>query len=73
MSAYTLESIKELEKPHVTLVGEDGNAFVILGAVSKACRHAKWPRQAIDTLTTEMTNGDYNHLLQTAMRYCVVD
>lgn len=52
----------------VTLIGEDGNAFAILGNVVRAMRHAGI-EQVIDEYQAEATSGDYDHLLQTTMRY----
>ena len=53
----------------VRLVGEDGNAFAIMGAVSKALRRAE-----IDPTpyTDEAMSGDYDHLLQTTMHWVSV-
>lgn len=59
-----------LKRPVVRLVGEDGNAFAILGRVRRAMRHAGWPKSTIDEFLREATAGDYDHLLQTVMRYC---
>ena len=53
----------------VELVGQDGNAFAILGAVSKAMKRADIPQNKIDECLTEMQSGDYDHLLQTAMKW----
>ena len=53
----------------VELVGHDGNAFAILGAVSKALKRANIPKDKIDECMKEMTSGDYDHLLQTAMKW----
>ena len=52
----------------VQLSGEDGNAFYILGTVSKALKHAGYKAEA-ETFIAEATSGDYDHLLQTASRY----
>ena len=52
----------------VELVGGDGNAFVILGKVSKALRRAGHGDQ-VEQFMSEATEGDYDHLLQTAMRW----
>lgn len=56
--------------PHITveLVGKDGNAFAVLGTVTRALRRAKVPQVEIDAFMTEATSGDYNHLLGTVMR-----
>ena len=53
----------------VTLTGEDGNAFAILGQCRKAARNAGLSEEEIADFETEATAGDYNHLLQTAMRW----
>jgi len=55
--------------PHVEveLVGQDGNAFAILGNVQRAMRQADIDKADIDKLMAEAMSGDYNHLLQTVM------
>ena len=57
----------------VKLVGEDGNAFAIIGR----CRHAMirnhLSQAEIDTFTQEATKGDYNHLLCTCMNWFDVE
>ena len=53
----------------VEIIGQDGNAFAILGAVSKAMKRANIPKDKIDECMTEMRSGDYDHLLQTAMKW----
>lgn len=55
----------------VTLVGEDGNAFSILGAVSKALKRAGHG-DVVDEFWAEATSGDYDHLLATCMRWVEV-
>lgn len=56
--------------PHVTvdLVGTDGNAFVILGKVSRAMRIAKVPQEDIDAYMNEAKSGDYDHLLAVTVK-----
>jgi hypothetical protein len=56
----------------VRLSGEDGNAFAILGAVAKALRRGGAPKSEVDAFVAEATGGDYDHLIQTAMRWVVV-
>jgi len=65
----------EVKYPHVVvrLVGEDGNAFAILGAVSKALRRAGVASDEVAAFYKEATAGDYDHLLQTAMRWVEVE
>lgn len=56
----------------VKLVGTDGNAFAILGAVKSAMRKGKVPQEEVDMFMDEAMSGDYDHLLQTAMQYVTV-
>lgn len=58
-----------MEKPIVKLVGEDGNAFAILGACHKSARKAGWDAAKIDAVLAEMQSGDYDNLLMTACKY----
>lgn len=56
----------------VRLTGRDGNAFAILGAVQKALQSAKVPKEQIKEFYNEATSGDYDNLLQVAMKWVVV-
>jgi hypothetical protein len=58
-----------MEKPEVKLVGEDGNAFMILALCRKAARRAGWSDDHWESVRREMTSGDYDHLLQTALEH----
>lgn len=61
--------------PNVTvkLVGEDSNAFAILGAVTKGLQRGGVPKEERDKFMAEATAGDYDHLLQTAMSWVEVE
>ena len=67
---------EELRKPGlpegakvvVKLVGEDGNAFSIMGRVSRALRRAGMPEKAEEYLA-RATAGDYDHLLAVTLEY----
>jgi len=61
------------EKPVVKLLGRDGNAYAIIGACLRAGRNAGWSKEQLDDIETEMTSGDYNHLLVTAMHHFNVE
>ena len=67
--------IQEIRHPEVivNLVGEDGNAFSILGRVRKQLRQANVPQAEIDAFFAEATNGDYDHLLRTVMTWVTVE
>lgn len=56
----------------VELVGQDGNAFLILGKVQKALRRAGVSEEEVKQYYNEATAGDYNHLLRTTMEWVEV-
>lgn len=58
---------------HVNLVGEDGNAFFIIGRVGTALRDIGVSDEEIEAFRAEATSGDYNHLLQTVMEWVSTD
>lgn len=62
---------REIRYPdvEVDLVGEDGNAFAILGRVQKALRRAGVTEAEVKAYMAEATGGDYGHLLCTTMRW----
>ena len=53
----------------VELVGQDGNAFAIMGRVAQALRRNGVSREEIDQYRKESMSGDYDNLLRTAMRW----
>lgn len=55
--------------PTVKLAGEDGNAFAIMGNVTKALRKAGADKEYIDEYLNKSMSGDYDHLLGVAMEY----
>lgn len=78
----TVESMTETKFPDidVQLTGNDGNAFAILGNVSGALRRAKddegkslVSKKEIDEFIKDATSGDYNHVLQTCMKWVNVN
>ena len=57
------------DKPFLRLVGQDGNAFSIMGHVKKAARKANWTDERIEAMLEEMRAGDYDALLRTVMKH----
>lgn len=57
----------------VKLTGNDGNAFAIMGAVSKALRKAGATAEEVEDYMNESMSGDYNNLLRTAMKWVNVE
>ena len=56
----------------VKLVGNNGNAFYIMGQVRDALRKNKVSKEEIDRFFEEASSGDYDHLLQTCMDWVTV-
>ena len=57
------------ERPVLNLVGQDGNAFNVLGLARQAARKAGWSGEKIEAFLNEAMAGDYNHLLFVCMDY----
>lgn len=53
----------------VQLSGNNGNAFAILGTMKQAMRRANIPTAEIEQFHKEAMSGDYDHLLQTCMKW----
>jgi hypothetical protein len=64
----------ESRYPHieVKLIGEDGNAFAILGRITRAMRRHGIGDADVKAFMAEATSGDYDHLLATAMHWVSV-
>jgi hypothetical protein len=61
-----------LRKPVVQLIGQDGNAFFIMGKIQQALRKAGADKQYIDQYISEAMSGDYDNLLVVSMNYADV-
>lgn len=60
------------ENVEVQLVGEDGNAYAIMGRVSRALKDAGVSKEEIDLYMAESMSGDYDNLLRTAYNWVTV-
>jgi hypothetical protein len=56
----------------VNLTGVDGNAFSIMGAVTKAMSRSGVSKEDRDEYLKQATAGDYNQLLVTTMEWVKV-
>lgn len=56
-------------KPKLKLIGEDGNAFMVMGLAQRAAKKAGWTKEQIDEYMKKAMAGNYDHLLQTTMEY----
>ena len=68
-----METTTAVAKPaklaKVKLVGNDGNAFAIMGACKRAGQRAGYTNEQIQAYLKEAMSGDYDHLLRTVMRW----
>jgi len=66
--------MNEPKFPHieVQLTGIDGNAFSVMGAVSREMKRDPEAKLLVDDFRIEAMSGDYNHLLQTCMKWVEV-
>lgn len=53
----------------VTLVGQNGNVFNIVGIVDKALRKGGVSKEERVDFFNEAVDGDYDHLLVTCMKW----
>lgn len=61
--------MSEENKPKLKLVGQDGNAFMILERAKWAATNAKWSPEKWKEFHDKATSGDYDNLLGTACDY----
>lgn len=57
----------------VNLIGEDGNAFSLIGSVSDALRRSGVARDIISEFRQEATSGDYDNVLATIAKWVRID
>ena len=62
-----------LIRPEVELVGEDGNAFAIMGRVQKALKRAGNDSEVVDSYLKQAMSGDYDHLLAVTLAFVEYD
>lgn len=63
-----------IKYPNITvkLVGEDGNAFAIMGRVTSALRRADVPLEERIKFREECMSGNYDNLLRICMTWVYV-
>ena len=57
----------------VNLVGEDGNAFAIIGRVRQALRREGVAEKKVEAFAEEVMSGDYDNVRRTVMSWVEVD
>jgi hypothetical protein len=65
----------EVKYPNITvvLVGTDGNALSIVGKVKRALMREGVSDMEIDEFFNDALSGDYDHVLQTCMKWVNVE
>lgn len=65
---------REVKYPNVSvqLSGEDGNAMSIIARVRRALKDDGAPESDIEAFSNEAMSGDYDNVLQTAMKWVEV-
>ena len=58
---------------NVQLTGKDGNAWAVMGAVTRALTQAGISKEERNEFFKEAISGDYDHVLMTAMRWVNVE
>ena len=56
----------------VQLSGEDGNAFAVMGRVTRELRRAGLSEDEREAFREEAMSGNYDHLLRTCMKWVTV-
>jgi hypothetical protein len=66
--------MNEPKFPHieVQLTGTDGNAFSVMGAVTREMKRDPEAKLLVNDFMEEAMSGDYNHLLQTCTKWVEV-
>jgi hypothetical protein len=59
-----------MKKVVFNLVGQDGNAFALMGGWSKAARRQGWKKEEIDTVLNKCMKGGYEELLAVLVDVC---
>lgn len=57
------------KRPKLKLVGQDGNAWMILGLAKRAADKAEWTAEQWVKVRDEAKNGNYDNLLKTMSKY----
>ena len=59
-----------MKKIKLSLLGLNGNAFVLMGAFKGQAKKEGWTKEEIDEVMDDCRSGDYEHLLQVLTKRC---
>ena len=57
----------------VRMIGEDGNAFAIMGRVQRAMRKGGCTSDELNEFINDATSGDYDHLLSVVRKTVTIE
>lgn len=63
----------DLIKPDVQLSGQDGNAFIVIGVMTKALKSVGNSDSIVEDYEKQATSDSYNHLLKVSMSFANVN
>jgi hypothetical protein len=56
----------------VQLSGQDGNAFFVIGKVAVALKQGGASKEDVRAFKNDALSGDYDHVIQTCMKWVTV-
>lgn len=62
-----------MSKPKLKLIGEDGNAFSIVGRAIAVAKKAGWSKTQIEEYSKSAMEGDYDNLIVVTLKHFDVD
>ena len=65
--------MSNVKQPEITVVLGDGNALAIVGVIKRALRADGVSRVEQDAFQKDALSGDYDHVLQTCMKWVNVE
>jgi hypothetical protein len=66
----SLDNLVGGKRVDLDLVGQDGNAFNLLGLFQRQARREGWTKAEIDLVIDAATKGSYSNLLTVLMVHC---
>ena len=66
-----LENFTPVCEVNYKMIGQDGNAFNLMGRFAQQALRDGWDEADLDKVIEEPMSGDYDHLLTTLATYCV--
>lgn len=65
----TIKKKVRARKITIDLTGPEGNAFCVLGIITRLMKTLGYSKPQIDAVMQQLTSGDYEHLIATADKH----